>query len=50
MFDISLGTVFVAGALILVVAAVVRKLWKDRKRGASCGCGGDCGSCGHCGK
>lgn len=47
MFGISLGTIAVAGALILIVAAIIRKL---RRNKTSCSCGGDCGSCGHCGK
>lgn len=47
---VSIGTIVVAGILILAVAAIIRKLRRDKKNGASCHCGGDCGSCGHCGK
>ncbi len=48
MFGISMGTAIVAGILVLAVGAVVRKLWRNRKNGVSCGCGGDCASCRNC--
>lgn len=41
------GTIIVFAALIIVVAAIVFKLVKDKKQGkSSCGC--DCSSCGGC--
>lgn len=41
------GTIAVAGGLLLIVTAIIRKLRRDK---ISCGCGGVCGACGHCGK
>jgi len=44
-----MGTFIVGAILFLIVAAVIRKMYKDHKSGkSSCGC--DCGSCGLCHK
>ncbi|MEE1598995.1 FeoB-associated Cys-rich membrane protein [Acidaminococcus fermentans] len=42
-----MGTFVVGLVLFLIVAAVIRKMYKDHKAGKSC-CGGNCGSCGLC--
>ncbi len=40
----NIGTILVSAALILIVACIVRKLVKDKKKGkSSCGC-----NCAHC--
>ncbi|MDD2978508.1 MAG: FeoB-associated Cys-rich membrane protein [Hespellia sp.] len=44
-----MGTIIVGAGLVLVVAAIVRRMIKDKKAGKSIQCGGDCGHCGgHC--
>jgi hypothetical protein len=43
-----MGTVVVAGVLVLIVGLIIGKMIKDKKAGKH-NCGGDCGSCrGHC--
>lgn len=44
-----MGTFIVGAILFLIVAAVIRKMYKDHKSGKS-SCGGNCGSCGLCHK
>lgn len=39
-----MGSWIVAFVLIVVVALIVLKLWKDKKRGKS-SCGSNCGCC-----
>lgn len=40
----NLATVLICAVLLLIVAAIIRKLGKDKKKGnSSCGCG-----CAHC--
>lgn len=44
-----MGTIFVLAVLVLVVALIIRGMIRDKKRGISPLCGGDCRSCGgHC--
>ena len=38
----------VGGAVICLIAFVVRVMIKDKKNGGCAGCSGSCGSCGHC--
>ncbi len=48
----NLGTIVVLIALVLIVAAIVHKLYSDNKKGIhSCGghCGGGCPGCSSCG-
>lgn len=40
-----LPTAIVALALIAIVAAIIARMFKDRKRGKSCGCGCGCSGC-----
>ena len=42
-----MGTIVVSAVLVLVVAAIVRSLIKDKKSGKSA-CGGDCSHCRGC--
>ncbi|WP_317302536.1 FeoB-associated Cys-rich membrane protein [Acidaminococcus timonensis] len=42
-----MGTFIVGLVLFLIVAAVIRKMYRDHKAGKS-SCGGNCGSCGLC--
>ncbi len=42
-----MGTFVVGAVLVLVVAAIVRSLIKDKKSGKST-CGGDCSHCRGC--
>lgn len=44
----NLGTIFVLIVLVVIVAAIVRKLYTDKKKGIH-SCGGNCGACGACG-
>ena len=40
----NIGTILITAALVLIVALIVRKLIKDKKKGkSSCGC-----NCAHC--
>ena len=43
----NIGNIVVTLALLVVVAAVIFKLIKDKKNGRS-SCGGDCAHCGMC--
>ena len=44
-----MGTVVVGAVLVGVVALIVRSMVKDKKKGKSLQCGGDCSHCGvHC--
>ena len=44
-----MGTVVVGAVLVGVVALIVRSMVKDKKKGKSLQCGGDCAHCGgHC--
>lgn len=39
----NLATIIISALLLLVVALIVRKLWRDRKQGGcGCGCSSDC--------
>lgn len=38
----------VLALVVLAVALAVRSLWKGRKSGKSCSCGGDCPHCRGC--
>lgn len=40
-----MGTFIVGGVLLAIVAAIVIKLVRDKKKGGGCGCG--CASCPH---
>lgn len=40
------GTLIVAGVLAIIVGLVIRKMVRDRKKGKSIQCGGDCTKCG----
>lgn len=42
-----MGTFVVGLVLFLIVAAVIRKMYRDHKAGKN-SCGGNCGSCGLC--
>lgn len=43
------ATIVVGLGLVAMVAAIIRKLIKDKKAGKSVICGGDCKGCGgHC--
>jgi hypothetical protein len=42
-----MGTVIVAGALIVIVGLIIGKMVKDKRRGKH-SCGGECGKCGGC--
>ena len=41
----NLGTVIVGAVLVAILAAVVLKMRKDKKNGASCSCGCGCSGC-----
>lgn len=44
-----MGTVLVGAVVLGVVALVIRSMVKDKKKGRSLQCGGDCSHCGgHC--
>ncbi len=42
-----MGYIVVTLVLVLIAAAIIIRMVKDRKSGKG-GCGGDCGSCGCC--
>ncbi len=42
-----MGTLVVAGVLVVLVALIIAHMIKDKKNGKHT-CGGDCGSCGGC--
>ncbi len=45
-----MGTIVVLAALAGIVVLVIRSMIRDKKRGKSLQCGGDCSHCGgHCG-
>ena len=41
-----MGTALVSGALVVIVAVIIRKMIRDKKNGKSIQCGGDCKHCG----
>lgn len=42
-----MGDIIVLAVLVLVVAAVIRSMWKNHKSGGHCaGCSGNCSKCG----
>jgi len=44
-----MGTILVAGVLLLAVAAIVAGLIRDKQQGkTSCGCGCNCATCKGC--
>ena len=43
-----MGTIVVGTVLAAAVALVIRSMIKDRKKGKSLQCGGDCGKCRGC--
>ena len=44
-----MATWLVGGVLVLILAAIARKMIKDKKAGkGSCSCGGDCSQCSKC--
>lgn len=44
-----MGTVLVGAVVLGVVALVIRSMVKDKKKGRTLQCGGDCSHCGgHC--
>jgi competence protein ComGC len=44
-----MGTLIVLAILILIVALIIANMIKDKKKGKSLQCGGDCSRChGHC--
>ncbi|MCI5620004.1 MAG: FeoB-associated Cys-rich membrane protein [Lachnospiraceae bacterium] len=44
-----MGTFIVLGILILIVIAIIVSMVRDKKKGKSLQCGGDCSRCGgHC--
>lgn len=46
-----MGTVFAGGIVIFLVSLAIRSMIRDKKRGVSIQCGGDCKHCGgHCHK
>ncbi len=46
--EADMGTFLVALILTAVVALAVRSMVRDKKKGKSLQCGGNCSSCGHC--
>ena len=45
-----MATWIVGGVVVLIVAAVVWKMIRDKRAGrGACSCGGDCSSCHGCG-
>ncbi len=44
-----MGTIVVGAILILIIALILRSMYKDKKAGKSLQCGVDCSKCGgHC--
>ena len=44
-----MGTIIVGLGLVIVVAAIIGNMVKDKKNGKSIQCGGECKNCGgHC--
>ena len=45
----DMGTIIVLIVLAIIVALIIRSMFKDKKAGKSLQCGGDCSKCGgHC--
>lgn len=45
------GTAIAGGAVLALVALVIKSMISDKKKGKSLQCGGDCKHCGgHCGQ
>ena len=45
----NLSTILICMILLAVVAAIVVRMFRNRKKGHSCGCGcSDCALSGHC--
>ena len=40
------GTIVIAALVFLAAAFAARSIYKERKEGGGCSCGGNCGSCG----
>ena len=40
-----MGDIIVLVVLGIIIALVIRGMWKNHKSGKHCGCSGDCGSC-----
>lgn len=46
---VIVGTIFVGGILVGIVALIIRYMLMEKKKGKSMVCGGDCKNCGgHC--
>lgn len=46
----NLSTILIGLAVLLLVFLAVRSIWRDKKRGKSCGsCSGGCSGCPGCG-
>lgn len=43
-----LGTILVGVIVLMIVGAIVYSMVRDKKKGKSIQCGGDCGHCGGC--
>lgn len=43
-----MGTAAVLAVLVLLAGLAVRSLYKDKKKGKSISCGGDCNHCSKC--
>jgi len=44
-----MGTIIVLAVLVLAVGLIIRGMIRDKKKGKSIQCGGDCSHCGgHC--
>ncbi len=43
-----MGTILVLLILAAVVALSIRSMIRDKKKGKSLSCGGNCAECGHC--
>ncbi len=41
----NLATIIISLILIAILALVIRKIVRDRKKGTTCSCGSDCGCC-----
>ena len=45
----NIATIIICVILLVVVAAIISKMVRDKKNGKSIQCGGDCKNCGgHC--
>lgn len=44
-----MGDLIVLAVLGIIIALVIRSIWKNQKEGKHCGCSGSCeGCCSHC--